>query len=169
MESRRGHEPIGVLVTQVAKTLSRAFDAALAEGGGSLPTWLVLLSLTGDRHRSQRSIAAEIGIEGPTLTHHLNRMEGDGLVTRTRDPQNRRVHRVELTEKGRAVFESLLGTVIGFDERLRAGVSDDELATLRSLLRRLAANATAQPPSATAATAVPSGTDESDEAERQTR
>jgi MarR family transcriptional regulator, transcriptional regulator for hemolysin len=141
VDARSRQEPTGLLITRVAKTLSRSFDAAMAERGGSLPTWLVLLSLTGDDHRSQRSIAAEIGVEGPTLTHHLNRMETDGLVTRARDPQNRRAHQVELTDDGRAAFHSLLGAVVGFDERLRAGFTDDELATLRDLLHRLAANA----------------------------
>ncbi len=129
------------MLTRTAKILSRSFDAALAERGGSLPTWLVLLSLNGGKHRSQRSIAAEVGIEGPTLTHHLNRMEADGLVTRARDPQNRRVHQVELTDDGRGVFHALLGAVVSFDECLRAGFTDDELATLRDLLHRLAANA----------------------------
>ncbi len=134
-------QPIGVAVTRAARTLSRSFDAALAERGGSLATWLVLLSLTGTEHRSQRSIAAEVGIEGPTLTHHLNRMEADGLVTRTRDPRNRRAHLVALTDEGHSAFQTLLTTVVEFDERLRAGFSDAELATLRNLLSRLAANA----------------------------
>ena len=39
------------------------------------------------------------------------------------------------------VLEGTLRVVVGFDERLRIGFSDDELATLRSLLHRLAANA----------------------------
>jgi MarR family transcriptional regulator for hemolysin len=134
-----------VLLTRAAKTLSRSFDAALAERGASLATWLVLVSLTDEEHGSQRSIAADLGIEGPTLTHHLNRMEADGLVTRTRDPRNRRAHLVVLTDDGRAEFQSLLGTVVGFDERLRAGFSDAELATLRALLHRLAANAATPP------------------------
>jgi MarR family transcriptional regulator, transcriptional regulator for hemolysin len=133
--------PIGVVLTRTAKTLSRSFDDALTERGGSLPMWLVLLSLTGEPHRSQRSIAAEVGIEGPTLTHHLNRMETEGLVTRARDPQNRRVHQVQLTDDGRTLFHALLGTVVGFDERLRAGFTDNELAVLREMLHRLAANA----------------------------
>lgn len=106
-----------------------------------VPSWLVLTSLVGGLHRSQRSIAAEVGVEGPTLTHHLNRMEGDGLVTRQRDPQNRRAHQVELTDRGHAEFRSLVGVVQTFDERLRAGLTDAELATLRQLLQRLAANA----------------------------
>ena len=145
MDTHSSQEPIGVLVIRSAKTLSRSFDAALAERGGSLASWLVLLSLTGGEHRSQRSIAADVGIEGPTLTHHLNRMEADGLVTRGRDPRNRRAHLVALTDDGRGAFHSLLGAVVGFDERLRAGFSDDELATVRDLLRRLAANAATSP------------------------
>jgi MarR family transcriptional regulator, transcriptional regulator for hemolysin len=134
-------EPVGLVVTRTAKTLSRSFDAALADQGGSLATWLVLTSLVDGTHQSQRSIAADVGIEGPTLTHHLNRMELDGLVTRRRDPQNRRAHHVELTGQGRAAFRSLLRAVQRFDERLRADFTDDELATLRQLLRRLAVNA----------------------------
>ncbi len=139
-------EPIGLLVTRTAKILSRAFDDALADRRGSLATWLVLTSLAGGSHRSQRSIAAEVGVEGPTLTHHLNRMELDGLVTRKRDPQNRRAHQVELTDEGLAMFRSLLGAVQLFDERLRAGFTDEELLTLRRLLRRLAAGAAAGTP-----------------------
>ena len=73
-------DPIGLFVTRTAKTLSKAFDDALAERGGSLPAWLVLASLTGDLHQSQRAIADAVGVEGATLTHHLNRMEAAGLA-----------------------------------------------------------------------------------------
>jgi MarR family transcriptional regulator for hemolysin len=71
-------------------------------------------------------------------------MEAAGLVTRTRDPENRRVHRVELTEAGEAAFDGLLATVVAFDRRLRAGFSDDEIATLGALLGRLRANVTSE-------------------------
>ncbi len=136
-------EPIGLFVTRRARELSRAFEAALADADGSLATWLVLASLKGGLHQSQREIADELGVEGPTLTHHLNRMEAAGLVTRTRNPQNRRVHDVTMTAAGERAFRSLVGAVRDFDRQLRAGFSDRDLATLRRLLRRLADNATA--------------------------
>jgi MarR family transcriptional regulator for hemolysin len=135
-------QPIGLELTRTSKVVSRAFDAALGEAGGSLPMWLVLLSLKSQRHAAQRQIAAAVGIEGPTLTHHLNRMEAEGYVTRTRDPQNRRAHRVELTEAGEAAFERLFGVVVAFDQQLRRGLSDREVAELGSLLTRLRANVT---------------------------
>ncbi|HET6729219.1 MAG TPA: MarR family winged helix-turn-helix transcriptional regulator [Jiangellaceae bacterium] len=134
-------DPIGLCVTRTAKTLSRAFDAALAEGGGSLASWLVLASLKGGLHATQREIAEEVGVEGPTLTHHLNRMEAAGLVTRARDPRNRRAHQVEMTAAGELAFRSLLARVQEFDRRLRAGFANEELVTLRRLLERLADNA----------------------------
>ena len=107
-------EPIGLQLARTAKTASRAFDDELAEGGGSLPLWLVLVSLNGQAHGAQRQLAEAVGVEGPTLTHHLNRMEENGLVTRVRDPRNRRVHQVELTPRGVQEFETLLGVVQGF-------------------------------------------------------
>jgi MarR family transcriptional regulator for hemolysin len=136
-------EPIGLQLARVAKVAGRAFDAALADAGGSLPHWLVLVSIKARAHGAQRELAEAVGVEGPTLTHHLNRMEADGLVTRRRDPANRRVHVVELTEAGEVAFMSLLGTVMAFDERMRRGLSERDLAQLRRLLDRLAANATA--------------------------
>ena len=130
-----------MFVTRTARTLGRSFDSALAEQGGSLPSWLVLASLAGGLHNSQRSIAAAVGVEGPTLTHHLNRMEETGLVTRKRDPKNRRAHQVELTAEGRDAFSDLLGAVQAFDRQLTSGFTEQELATLRELLQRLTDNA----------------------------
>jgi len=133
-------EPIGLSVTRTAKALSRAFDAALADGGGSLASWLVLASLKSGLHATQREIAEDVGVEGPTLTHHLNRMEAAGLVTRVRDPRNRRAHRVELTPEGVLAFQNLLARVQAFDLRLRAGFSEEEQTALRRLLARLVVN-----------------------------
>jgi MarR family transcriptional regulator, transcriptional regulator for hemolysin len=135
-------EPVGLELTRTAKAVGRAFDAALAGAGGSLPVWLVLLSVKAGQHGTQRDIAAAVGIEGPTLTHHLNRMEAAGLLTRARDPRNRRVHQVALTEAGEALFGRLRETVVAFDARLRGGLSAEDATTLRRLLGTLRANVT---------------------------
>jgi MarR family transcriptional regulator for hemolysin len=134
-------EPVGLQLSRTAKVLSRAFDEALATAGGSLPVWLVLVSLKGQRPGMQRHLAEAVGVEGPTLTHHLNRMETAGLVTRTIDPRNRRVHRVELTAAGEAAFVRLRQAAMRFDRRLRNGITDEQLDSLTDVLRRLRLNA----------------------------
>jgi MarR family transcriptional regulator for hemolysin len=138
---RPAETPIGLLVSATAKVLSREFDAALAAVGGSRPTWLVLLSLKSAGHRTQGELAEAVGIRQPTLSHHLDGMERDGLVRRERAADNRRVQHVTVTEPGEALFLRLRRAAGAFDGRLRAGLEDAEVAELRRLLAQLAENA----------------------------
>jgi MarR family transcriptional regulator for hemolysin len=133
-------EPIGRVLDSTAKQLSRAFDQHLAEAGGTRPGWLILLALKQQRHRTQQDLAAAVGIEGPTLTHHLDAMEKAGLIDRSRDSDDRRVVRVELTDAGEKLFLQLAKAAMGFDQRLREGVSDKELEGVRRVLARLREN-----------------------------
>jgi MarR family transcriptional regulator for hemolysin len=103
---------------------------------------LVLTALKRGEHLRQRDIAAAVGIEDATLTHHLNRMEADGLVTRKRVAGNRRTQLVSLTSVGEGLFTSLRRAAVAFDQQLRADLSEDELAALRALVARLRTNVT---------------------------
>lgn len=134
------HEPLGLHLTRVSKAVSRAFDDALAAAGGSLPVWLVLISLKSGQRASQRELADAVGIQGATLTHHLNAMESAGLVTRRRDPHNRRMHLVELTPAGDALFFRMFQAATDFDARLRAGLTEHDVGELEALLTRLRDN-----------------------------
>ncbi len=140
--------PIGLQLTQASREIGRAFDDALTSAGGSLPVWLVLLAMKTSAAASQRELAAAVGVREATLTHHINAMELGGLLTRRRDPANRRVHIVELTAAGEEAFSRLRAAAIEFDRRLRRGLSDEEASVLGGLLRRLAENVGAEPPGA---------------------
>jgi len=135
-------QPIGLRLSQVAKVVSRAFDDVLAEAGGSLPVWLVLISLKSRQLASQRQLADAVGIQGATLTHHLNAMESAGLVTRRRDPKSRRMHVVDLTAEGDALFFRLRDAALAFDKRLCSGLSERDLSQIEDLLGRLRDNIT---------------------------
>jgi MarR family transcriptional regulator, transcriptional regulator for hemolysin len=142
---RPARTPIGLELARTARTVSRAFGDALAEAGGSLPVWLVLLNLKTRKLSSQRELAEAVGVREATLTHHLNAMDTHGLVTRTRDPANRRIHVVALTPAGEAAFARLAEAAGTFDRRLREGLTDTDLDSLTALLGRLAANVADEP------------------------
>jgi MarR family transcriptional regulator for hemolysin len=132
--------PIGLQLARTSKSVGRAFNDALGEAGGSLPVWLILTTLRGDAHASQHELARAIGIEGPTLTRHLDQLEAAGLVRRVPHPADRRAVRVEPTEDGLALHARLLEVVIAFNRRLTAGIERDELERLRRTLDALEAN-----------------------------
>ncbi|HEU4987122.1 MAG TPA: MarR family winged helix-turn-helix transcriptional regulator [Rhizobiaceae bacterium] len=132
--------PIGLLLARTAKAASRAFDDALAEAGGSLPTWLVLMTLMRKTEMTHGELAAQIGVRGPTLTHHLDALEESKLIHRERDTVNRRVQLVCLTEGGVAMFHRLRQAAQAHDARLRAGLAPEDLTAMRGLLMRLLRN-----------------------------
>jgi len=132
--------PIGLHLATTSKQVGRAFNRALGKSGGSVPVWLILSSLKGERWRTQQDLARAVGIEGPTLTRHVDALERDGLVTRHRDTGDRRAVRVELTAAGEALHAELLRAVIAFNRRLRRGLAEDDVARLRELLDRLESN-----------------------------
>src|SRR5271156_4993469 len=108
--SRPAREPLGLHLTRVSRTISRAFERELADA---------------------------VGVQGATLSHHLNAMESAGLVTRRRDPRNRRLHLVELTPEGDALFSRLREVALAFDQRLRVGLTEHDVDQFESLLTRL--------------------------------
>ena len=92
-----------------SKLVGTAFNAALAEQGGSVPVWLILSSLKHGRWTTQLDLARSLGIEGPTLTRHLDNLEAGRLgrpaAFRRRPPCGP----VELTAAGEESYERLLG------------------------------------------------------------
>ena len=135
--------PIGLQLAHSAKHVGRAFNDALAEVGGSMPTWFILTNLKGEEWRTQHELARALHIEGPTLTRHIDGLEEEGLVVRRRDTNDRRAVSVELTDAGRAKHTELLRAVQAFNQRLLAGFSAEELDELQALLGKLEQNARA--------------------------
>jgi MarR family transcriptional regulator for hemolysin len=137
--------PVGLELAAAARLVSRAFDETLVQAGGSLPVWLVLLNVKTRALANQRQLAAAVGVTEATLTHHLNAMAADGLVTRERDPANRRIQVVRLTASGEAAFDRLRAAAVSFDRRLRRGLDDTDVERLEQLLARLMRNVGAGP------------------------
>lgn len=78
-----------------------------------------------------------LGIEGPTLTHHLDRLANDGLIQRVRNPDDRRMYSVELTSEGRGHVERVEAHAVQLDQEFRSLFSPQEVAILFALLNRV--------------------------------
>jgi DNA-binding MarR family transcriptional regulator len=66
----------------------------------------------------------------------LNELEEMGYVERRRDPTDRRRHVVDITSDGRKALERAELAQESLEGEVLAGLTDDERATFRSLLRR---------------------------------
>jgi MarR family transcriptional regulator, transcriptional regulator for hemolysin len=64
-------------------------------------------------------------------------MHAQGLITRARSTSNRRIHVVELTEAGEETFLRLRTAAAAFDQRLRCGITEKEVASFEEVLDHL--------------------------------
>ena len=131
---------VGRDLAMLAKALRARFSARLAEAGASFPAWAVLSCAIAEEGLSQRELAERIGIEGATLTKHLDRLEADGLIARRRDSADRRIVRVSPTPAARRLHIRLAAVAAGLDADLVAGLSPEEVSGLRRLLAHLMTN-----------------------------
>jgi MarR family transcriptional regulator for hemolysin len=119
------------------KLVRERLDERLAAEGGSLPQWIVLRALSEAPRLSHRELAARMYLSGPTITHHLDRMEASGLITRTRDVVDRRVVHVAVTKAGAERFRELEAVADRTDAEIRALLPVEDAACLDHLLAQL--------------------------------
>ncbi len=83
--------------------LGKAYAPILAGLRLTYPQYLAMLALWQEDGLTVRALGEQLHLNSGTLTPMLKRMEQAGLVRRTRDKQDERLVRTELTEAGRGL------------------------------------------------------------------
>ena len=91
-----------------ARSVLSVYRPLLEPMGLTHPQYLVMLALWGKSPLAVKELIEMLQLDGPTLSPLLKRLEASGLVTRTRDPQDERQLRIDLTQQGRALREDAL-------------------------------------------------------------
>lgn len=60
---------------------------------------------------SQRDLAERLGLEKSTVSRMVTDLEHKGMIQRERDPANRRLYRLRITDEGRTVHKGMAATV----------------------------------------------------------
>ena len=90
-----------------SRLLTQAYNPLLAEYGLTYPQYLVLLVLWEKDGQPVNDIAKRLFLETNTVTPLLQRMEKEGLLTRTKGKKDARQMIVSLTWKGKSLQDKL--------------------------------------------------------------
>jgi DNA-binding MarR family transcriptional regulator len=89
---------------------------------------------------SQRVLSARVGTMEPTTVIALRSMEKSGLIRRVRSSDDKRRSQVSLTAKAQRLRDELLALARGITDAAEVGVSRDDLAVFRRVIRRMTEN-----------------------------
>jgi len=122
-------------IHSASMAIQRAYKPLLDGLGLTYPQYLVLNILWREDAQSVGSIADQLALESSTLTPLLKRLEGAGLVSRLRNPENERQVVVSLTPLGSAL-KSKAGC-LGEALLTASGQTPEALGALNNEVRRL--------------------------------
>ena len=136
-------EHVGWLMSRA----SHAIGVALAESLGSLDLnirdYTVLIAAeraaVEGTARTQLALARSARLDKSTMVVAVDALEGEGLVERRPDPNDRRARIVVPTDAGREVLARAEGVVLRVEDEALSDLSAEERRILRDLLTRLVA------------------------------
>lgn len=127
-------------LSRLDRRMSVAYGRQLATLGLSSPEWEVLKELVMVSSPYQLwpgTIAKRLGLTPAAMTHRIDRMLTQGLVTRERDMDNRVRVIIGLTDTGREKWLEVMRMASVFEEDLLQDLSTQERGQLGELLTRL--------------------------------
>src|SRR4051794_1896927 len=134
--------PIGIVgrVSRLARELEARLEPVYRAHGLEAGWHDVVATLrrSGPPYRLRvTDLTASTMIGSSGTTKRLDRLERNGLVARSPDPNDRRGTLIELTDKGLALIDGVTAAHLENERELIAGLSAEEQEQLAGLLRKL--------------------------------
>lgn len=142
MSVRIDPDSFGFLLVDASRLMRQEIDRRIAQAGlGLTPGEVRALSHAARAGTVRQSVLAEaMGVEAMTLSSYLDRLESQGFVVRTADPDDRRAKLVHLTDTADELLQRMREIGIAARQIASAGMNAEEWETLQALLKRVRAN-----------------------------
>ncbi len=133
--------PVGIafLLAQLGADAAEQFAAALSEQELTPALAGILRILRTEPGLSQQQLADRLATVPSRVVSLVDELEARGWVTRSRDPIDRRVNLLSVTQAGGEAFKAIATVAKAHERRMTAGLDETERAELLRLLRKLAA------------------------------
>jgi MarR family transcriptional regulator, organic hydroperoxide resistance regulator len=131
---------LSFVVRDVNRAFARALQTRIARSGVSMGQWFFLRALWDEDGLTQRELSHRVGMMEPTTVTAVNVMESQGLVQRVRNVYDRRKMNIHLTDKGRALRDTMMPSASDIADLAVVGIPPDEVARAIAVLRQVGAN-----------------------------
>ncbi len=137
---------LGWALGVVFRSYALAASAVFAALPGGVRGYQVLAATAYASPRSQLALAQQLGVDRTAMTYLLDALEQAGLLTREPDPTDRRARRLVVTGAGRDLVARLEQELSAVEGDVLAALDEQERASFRGLLARVAIHADLRDP-----------------------
>ena len=131
---------LGTLVHDVAHLLRLDIDRRVRDHNLTRVKWLALGIVAVRPGLTQAELAAELELGTAAVGRLVDRLADRGFIVRKADPQDRRAYRLMTTPEAAGLLKTLRATAAKLRREALEGLSDKEISTLNSGLKKLKEN-----------------------------
>src|ERR1700716_774083 len=124
------------LLEHLVRVGRRASESSMSPGGLRPRHLIALKLLSDDGPASQQGLSEALRLDPSNVVGLLNELEERELITRRRDPSDRRRHIVEMSSRGEEELCRAYTRIRLVEDDLLSALSAEEKATLYNLLVR---------------------------------
>lgn len=142
MSQIHNNELFDILVGKISAAINRTFLRSFVAEGIDISTeqWSVMACLWKEDKVTQQKLCELTAKDKPSMTRLIDKLEKSRLVTRVSDPTDRRTNIIHLTSAGVALQAKATEIVMRVANRTLNGISEAELNTSRTVLKKIMAN-----------------------------
>ena len=133
-------DSLGFLLNDIARLMRKRFDVRARRIGVTRAQWHTLSVLKRNEGCNQGMLADLLEVEPITVGRMIDRLEDAGLVERRRDPADRRVWRIHLTDKAQPILIELRNIADTMIDEVMEGVNPQDRIRMHAALRALRTN-----------------------------
>ncbi len=120
-----GRNCMALKARMAARTVTRAYDAALKPLNLRITQFTLLACIATDDVKSISALADYLAVERTTLTRNLQLLEKNGFINFV-DGESGRARAISLTQKGEDLLEEAIPIWEGVQEKLQKKLGDNE-------------------------------------------
>lgn len=132
--------PIGLMVSMIHRTHMIFINEKIKHmdlTAGQIP---FLMVLSREEGITQDELAAHFHIDKGVVARALRKMEDKNYLLREIDPENRRRHRIYLTEKGKSTVPKITNIDKEWEDSICSKISEEEYNQIFSIFKKMALN-----------------------------
>jgi DNA-binding MarR family transcriptional regulator len=133
---------IGFITNRASKIIVDEFNRRLKSSGLTRVKWMALYYIGKEEGISQKELSHKMNVNESSIVRLLDRMEKEELSVRVRDTHDRRITKILLTPKGKALRKELMPLGEQFQDDATKGISQEQLDAFKYVLDKMLSNLT---------------------------
>lgn len=126
-------------INQFTRHLSKSLNEVLVPLGLYSAQWTIIYLLKTKGPATQKDLSHYLGVEAPTMTRTLARLELAGWISKV-SGTDKREKKIMLTDTAIQNYEVWLAAVRSCEKNILKNVSDEEISTMMEVIEKMNRN-----------------------------